>query len=64
MRRDQALAGAAGGWRYVAEAPAERPPGEYTPRVVAVHPDAIVPAEAQFIRWFAARAGSASPPPP
>jgi starch phosphorylase len=54
MQRDQPLAGAAGGWRYVAEVPADRPPAEYTPRVVATHPEAIVPAEAQFIRWFSA----------
>jgi starch phosphorylase len=51
MRRDQALAGASGGWRYVGEAPASRPPGEYTPRVVPAHPAAILPAEAQFIHW-------------
>jgi len=52
MRRDQALSGAAGGYRYVAEVPADRPAGEYTPRVVAAHPEAIIPAEAHGIRWY------------
>jgi len=53
MRRDQALSGAAGGYRYVAEVPADRDAGEYTPRVVAAHPDANIPAEAHGIQWFA-----------
>jgi len=53
MRRDQALAGAAGGYRYVAEVPAGRPAGDYTPRVVPWHPAANVPVEAHGIRWFA-----------
>ena len=39
--------------RYVAEVPADRAAGEYTPRVVAAHPEAIIPAEAHGIRWFA-----------
>jgi starch phosphorylase len=34
-----------------AEAPAARPAGDYTPRVVAVHPEARVPAEAALVRW-------------
>jgi starch phosphorylase len=52
MRRDQPLSGAAGGWRYLAEVVAGRPAGDYTPRVVPAHPEAIVPAEAPQIRWF------------
>jgi starch phosphorylase len=52
MRRDQALSGAAGGYRYVAEVAADRPAGEYTPRVVAAHPEAVIPAEAHGIRWY------------
>jgi starch phosphorylase len=54
MRRDQALAGASGGWRYVGEVPATRPSGEYTPRVVSTHAAAVLPAEAQFIHWYQA----------
>ncbi len=52
MRRDHALAGASGGWRYVGQAPASRPPGEYTPRVVPAHAAAVLPAEAHFIHWY------------
>jgi starch phosphorylase len=52
MRRDQPLSGAAGGWRYVAEIETRRPAGDYTPRVVPAHPEALVPAEAPQIRWF------------
>ncbi len=52
MQRDQGLAGASGGWRYVAQAPANRPPGEYTPRVVPAHAAANLPAEAHFIHWY------------
>jgi hypothetical protein len=37
----------------VAEVPADRAAGEYTPRVVPAHPEAIVPTEAHGIRWFA-----------
>jgi len=34
--------------------PAGRPARDYTPRIVAAHPEARVPAEAAFIRWFPA----------
>jgi len=54
MRRDQALPGAAGGWRYVADVPPGRPPGDYTPRLMPSHPEAIVPLEAPQISWFSA----------
>jgi starch phosphorylase len=52
MRRDHALSGAAGGYLYVASVPADRPAADYTPRVVAVHPEAQVPAETPLIRWY------------
>jgi starch phosphorylase len=54
MRREQALAGASGGWRYVGEAPASRSAGEYTPRVIPAHVAAVLPAEAHFIQWHQA----------
>jgi starch phosphorylase len=53
MRRDHALSGAAGGFAYVATVPAGRPAEDYTPRVVAMHPAARLPAEANFIHWYA-----------
>jgi starch phosphorylase len=52
MRRDQALSGAAGGFRYVAEVATDRAPKEYTPRVVPMHAEAVIPAEALGIRWY------------
>jgi starch phosphorylase len=51
MRQDHALSGAAGGFLYVARLPLDRADRQYTPRVVAHHPLARVPAEANFIRW-------------
>ena len=52
MQRDHALSGAAGGYLYVASVPADRPATDYTPRVVASHPEAQVPAETPLIRWY------------
>ena len=52
MRRDHALSGAAGGYLYVAAVPADRPAADYTPRIVASHPEAQVPAETPLIRWY------------
>jgi len=52
LRRDQPLSGAAGGYHYVGEVPADRPPGYYTPRVVPAHAEALVPVEARYISWY------------
>ena len=52
LRADHALSGAAGGYLYVGDVPAGRPPGDYTPRVVPAHREAIIPLEARFIRWY------------
>jgi starch phosphorylase len=52
MRRDHALSGAAGGYLYVAAVPADRSAADYTPRIVASHPEAQVPAETPLIRWY------------
>ena len=55
LRRDHALSGAAGGYLYVGRAcPTDRPAGDYTPRVVPAHAEAMIPAEARFIRWYPA----------
>ena len=37
---------------YRGQVPADRPPEDYTPCVIPFHPDALVPQEAQFIRWL------------
>jgi len=52
MTRDHALAGAAGGFLYMARLRTGRAPQRYTPRVIAGHPAARVPAEANFIHWY------------
>jgi len=36
---------------YVVDAPEDRPPEHYTPRVIATHPEATTPLEAPFICW-------------
>jgi starch phosphorylase len=45
------LAGAEGGYVYSASAPATRPAGDYTPRVIPSHAGAAVPLEAAQILW-------------
>jgi starch phosphorylase len=54
LRRDRPLRGAAGGFLYTGDAPAGRPPGDYTPRVVPAHPEAAIPIEARCIAWYPA----------
>ncbi len=54
LRRERPLSGSAGGFLYAGEVPAGRPQGDYTPRVVPVHPEAEVPLEARFIAWYPA----------
>jgi starch phosphorylase len=39
-------------WRYSVAIHADRPAGDYTPRVVAHHPEAFVPLESAQILWF------------
>jgi starch phosphorylase len=51
MQRERPLPGSAGGYSYLARVPNRRPAQHYTPRVVPCHPDALVPLEANFIRW-------------
>jgi glycogen phosphorylase len=52
MTRGSPLPGSAKAFTYSALAPASRPPGDYTPRVVAWHPDARIPLEDSHILWF------------
>ncbi|HLI84901.1 MAG TPA: alpha-glucan family phosphorylase [Bryobacteraceae bacterium] len=51
MSRQQALAGSVGGYLYTAEAPANRPAQDYTPRIVPRFPGVNVPLEAGQILW-------------
>jgi starch phosphorylase len=52
LRREQLLSGAASGYVYVGQVPADRPALDYTPRVIPAHPDAFIPAEVWRIRWY------------
>ncbi len=52
LRREHPLSGAASGYLYVGQAPADRPARDYTPRIIPAHPDAVIPAEARRIRWY------------
>ena len=38
-------------WRYSATVPADRPAGDFTPRITAHHPEAFIPLEAVEILW-------------
>jgi starch phosphorylase len=54
LRPDHALSGSAGGFLYVGTVPGDRPAGDYTPRVVPAHAEAMIPAETRFISWYPA----------
>jgi starch phosphorylase len=51
LQQQTAIAGAVNGYIYCGDAPAHRPVEHYTPRVVAWHPKAFVPAEESHILW-------------
>lgn len=51
MTRLEAISGALNGYLYVAECSSDRPPGDFTPRIVPYHPEANVPLEESFILW-------------
>jgi starch phosphorylase len=54
MSRGERLVGAANGFTYTAVTPTNRPPADYTPRLVPQHVGALVPLEAPFILWHEA----------
>jgi starch phosphorylase len=51
MKRGGPLVGAVRAWTYSAEVSADRPVADYTARIVPTHPDALVPLEANQIKW-------------
>jgi len=51
MTRVRELVGTSGGFVYRATVPAERPPGDYTARIVPFCAEIDVPLEAPFILW-------------
>ena len=52
LARGATLPGAVSGFRYCATLQTERPPSDFTPRVVPDGEGLAVPAEAPFIRWY------------
>jgi len=51
LQPDEHMPGTAGGRIYAGSAPADRPAGDYTPRIVGRSPDARVPLEDHHILW-------------
>ncbi len=52
MMRGVALAGAHNAYLFTASVAADRPLSDYTPRMVAAHPQANIPLEADRILWY------------
>ncbi|MGC9157380.1 MAG: alpha-glucan family phosphorylase [Terracidiphilus sp.] len=50
MTREKSLAGE-NTWRYSVSIPADRPAGDFTPRVIPRHPEALIPLETAHILW-------------
>jgi starch phosphorylase len=51
MTRGEKLVGAENGYIYTGEVPADRPPTDYTPRIIPYYPGVSVPLEAAQILW-------------
>ena len=51
MKRVRELPGARGGYGYSAAVPADRPPGDYTARLMPHHDGAAIPLESAQILW-------------
>jgi starch phosphorylase len=51
MARGRTLDGTGSGYEYDVSIPAARATGDYTPRLLAYHPAAVVPLEAREILW-------------
>jgi starch phosphorylase len=52
MARVQALVGSVGGYLFSANVPADRPAGDYTPRIVPSRSGVSTPLEASQILWL------------
>ena len=51
MTVDGSTLPSAGVYRYRGMAPCDRPVGDYTPRVIPFHPEALIPLELPLILW-------------
>jgi starch phosphorylase len=52
MERKAPLPGAVNSYLYETTVPADRPADDYTPRLVAEHCHANIPAEEAHIKWY------------
>jgi len=52
LNRGKALAGAANAYLYTGSIPADRPASDFTPRIIAAHPQAHIPLESNLILWY------------
>jgi starch phosphorylase len=64
LRRGQAIAGTTNGFFYSTEIDTDRPLEHVTPRVVAFHPDAVLPLELPLIHWATAPLTAVEPATP
>jgi starch phosphorylase len=51
LAQGEPLVGAVKGWTYVAQIKTNRPPGDFTARIIPWHPEAMIPLEAAQILW-------------
>jgi starch phosphorylase len=52
LNRGEVLAGTANAYVYTGFVAADRPVSAYTPRIVAAHPQAAIPLDANMILWY------------
>lgn len=52
MIRGESLIAAGNAYHYSASVPASRPSGDFTPRIIPCHPDAVIPLESAQILWY------------
>ncbi|SFK98502.1 starch phosphorylase [Nitrosomonas aestuarii] len=52
MKRHASIPGTVNGYLYISSVSTARPYTDFTPRIVAYHPDAFIPAENNLILWW------------
>ena len=56
MQRSASIPGSLNGYLYKCRVNTARPHTDFTPRIVAYHPDAYIPVENSFIQWWSGAA--------
>ncbi|MDD4649337.1 MAG: alpha-glucan family phosphorylase [Desulfoplanes sp.] len=52
MERGAGIPGSVNGYHYHGRVPNQRPAADFTPRIIAYHPEARIPAEMNLILWW------------